>query len=154
MIEKGDSYMKKQGILNAELLCELTKLRHQDRLVICDAGFPVPKGANVVDVSLVAGIPTFMEVFKAICNEMIFEEYLIFDFMKLYNKEYYEELKRVFKNQKAFEISMEDFVEASKDAKLFVRTGELRPASNILLVSASGVRKMNQSFEVSFETVT
>ena len=120
--------MKKTGILNAELAGELTKLRHLDRLVICDAGFPIPKGAASV-------------------------EYMIFDFMKEYNTEYYEELQNILINQKSSEVSMEDFIEASKEAKLFIRTGELLPASNILLVSASGVEQACKAFDVSFDTV-
>lgn len=145
--------MKKTGILNAQLMYELTKLRHLDKLVICDAGFPIPKGAVVVDVSLTAGIPTFMQTLKAVLNELIFEEYIIFDFMKQYNEEYYEELQKIFTNQKSLEISMQDFVEASKEAKLFIRTGELKPASNILLVSATGVKEMNETLNISFQMV-
>ena len=33
-------------------------MRHMDKIVICDAGFPVPEGKTLVDVSLVAGLPT------------------------------------------------------------------------------------------------
>ena len=51
--------MKKKGILNAQLLGELAKLRHTDKLVICDAGYPIPKDGNVVDVSLTEGVPSF-----------------------------------------------------------------------------------------------
>lgn len=145
--------MKKTGVLNAELMYELTKLRHQDKLVICDAGFPIPKGATVVDVSLVAGIPTFLQTLRAVLNEMIVEEYLIFDFMEQYNREYYDELKQIFVHQKASQVSMPEFIEASREAKLFIRTGELKPASNILLVSATGVQEMNKLFDVRFEHV-
>lgn len=145
--------MKKSGILNAELLCELTKLRHQDKFVICDAGFPIPEGRRSIDVSLVAGIPTFMQVLKAVLNEMIVEEYLIFDFMKLYNEAYYNEIQHMFSNQKHEEVSMQEFIEASKEAKLFIRTGEFRPASNIMLTSATGVKEINETLDISFETV-
>lgn len=145
--------MKKNGILNAQLLGELTKLRHQDQLVICDIGFPIPKGSNVVDVSLVEGLPTFVQVLKAVLNEIIVEDYVIFDFMKQYNEEYYSFLKENLKNQTCSEVSMEAFVEASKAAKLFIRTGEPKPASNILLTSATGVRFMNEKLDVRFDTV-
>lgn len=70
--------MKKRGILNAQLMSELTKLRHTDKMVICDAGFPIPKDATVVDVSLIAGVPTLPQVLKAVLNEIIVEEYAIF----------------------------------------------------------------------------
>lgn len=145
--------MKKNGMLNAQLLGELTKLRHQDQLVICDIGFPIPKGSNVVDVSLVEGLPTFLQVLKAVLNEIIVEDYVIFDFMKQYNEEYYSFLKENLKNQTCSEVSMEAFVEASKAAKLFIRTGEPKPASNILLTSATGVRFMNEKLDVRFDTV-
>lgn len=145
--------MKKNGILNAALAGELTALRHQDKLVICDAGFPIPKGANVIDVSLTAGIPTFMQALKVVLNEMIVEECIIFDFMEQYNAGYYKEIKKIFVRQKFSEVSMQEFIEQSKEVKLFIRTGEMKPASNILLVSATGVREMNQVFDVCFETI-
>ncbi len=143
--------MKKTGILNADLEYEITKLRHQDKFVICDAGFPIPKGSTVVDVSLVAGIPSFMQTLKAVLNEIIVEEYMVFDFMKQYNSEYYDELQKMLINQKSSEMSMQEFIEVSKEAKLFIRTGELKPASNILLISATGVKEMNKTLDVSFD---
>jgi len=131
--------MKKSGILNPFLMEGLTSLGHLDSVLICDAGFPVSKNANVVDISLVAGIPNFMQVLRAVLNEIIVEEYVVFDFMEKYNKEYYSEVKRLFAKQKAVECSMDDFRVKAENAKLVIRTGELLPASNIILVSASGV---------------
>ena len=131
--------MKRSGILNAQLECELTKLRHLDKLVVCDAGFPIPMNANVVDVSLVAGIPNLLQTLSAILDEMIVQEYTVFSNMKEKNPEYYSIITKTFKAQKANEIPMAEFVENAKDVKLFVRTGELKPCSNIMLVSASGV---------------
>ena len=145
--------MKKSGLLNAELMGELTKLRHQDKFVICDIGFPIPKGAKVVDVSLVEGLPTFQQVLKAVLNEVIVEDYMIFDFMKEYNPEYYSFLKENLVNQTSSEVSMPEFVRASEAAKLFIRTGEPRPASNILLTSATGVRFMNEKLNIDFDSV-
>lgn len=145
--------MKKNGLLNANLMGELTALRHQDQFVICDIGFPIPKGANVVDVSLVEGLPTFPQVLKAVLNEVIVESYVIFDFMKEYNQEYYRFLKENLVHQISSEVSMEEFVRISAGAKLFIRTGEPKPASNILLVSATGVRSMNEKLDVHFDTV-
>ena len=116
--------MKKSGILNAGLLGELAKLRHTDKLVICDAGFPIPAGANTVDVSLVAGIPDFPQVLRAVLDEMIFESYVVFDNMREKNPEYYENLVKTFEKQESREVPFKEFVELSKEAKLFIRTGE------------------------------
>ncbi|MGD9559292.1 MAG: D-ribose pyranase [Oscillospiraceae bacterium] len=148
--------MKKGGMLNAKLLGALAELRHLDSVVICDAGFPVPKGANLIDISLVAYLPTFDQTLKAVLNELIFEKYIIFDFMKDYNPEAYAMVHEMMPAQECEEIPMvPDFLERCKEAKLFIRTGELRPCSNIMLVSASGVESACKPLDVSFElTIT
>lgn len=143
--------MKKSGILNPDLMGGLTSLSHLDSVVICDAGFPVPRNVKCVDISLVAGVPNFMQVLKAVLNEIIVEEYVVFDFMKKYNAKYYDELKTFFKKQKGVECSMDEFRERAKDAKLVIRTGELLPASNIILVSASGVDFVCKDLDIEFK---
>ena len=143
--------MKKTGILNAQLLCELTKLRHKDKLVICDAGFPIPAGANVVDISLVAGLPSFLQTLRAVVNELIFEEYTVFDVMAEKNPEYYGVLQSLFREQAHSEVPMSEFLLRAADAKLFIRTGELKPASNLLLVSASGTQPAVERYNVEME---
>lgn len=145
--------MKKQGILNAQLMGELTKIRHEDIIVICDIGFPIPKGSNVVDVSLVEGLPTFPQVLKAVLNEIIVESYTFFDIMKKYNEEYYQFLQDNLVNQAWAELSMPEFVARSQEAKLFIRTGEAKPASNIMLRSASGVAEASKQFDVHFPSI-
>lgn len=143
--------MKKQGILNANLIGELTKLRHTDKLVICDAGFPIPSDATYVDISLVAGVPTMLQVLKAILNEIIVEEYAVFDLMEKYNNPYYDEIAALLYVQKSSKLSMDAFYAKAENAKLFVRTGDLLPCSNILLVSASGVSMMCEPLNVTCE---
>jgi len=143
--------MKKNGILNAQLIGELTKLRHLDQLVICDIGFPIPEGKNWVDVSLVAGIPDFMQVLNAVVNELNVQGYTVFDDMKEYNTQIYNEVKALLKVQSSEEVPMDVFLEKAKKAKLFIRTGEARPCSNILLTSASGVQEDADFYEIHFQ---
>lgn len=144
--------MKKAGILNGELMGILTDLRHGDGLVICDQGFPIPKGCYTVDISLVSGIPTFKQVLKALLDEIRFAEYYIVDFMDEANPEYYnlvtEKLKKYDVKQK---LSMEEFVEKTKEAKVVIRTGEPLPASNIYLTSCSGDPWSVEEYEVTLE---
>lgn len=140
--------MKKNGILNAQLICELTKLRHMDKMVICDAGYPIPKDGNIVDISLVEGIPSFEQTLRAVVNELVVEEYVAFSAMKEKNEDCYRLIVNLFKNQKSSFVTMPEFQEIAKDAKLFIRTGELRPASNLLLVSASGTKPAVEKFSV------
>lgn len=141
--------MKKTGILNGKLAGALTDLRHTDKLVICDAGFPVPDESKIIDISLIAGIPSMLQVLKAVLNEIIFEEFILFDMLPEMNPMYNDEITKLLKRQRGFYVSMADFQEASKDARLYIRTGDLTPCANILLISASGVRDFCSEFDVS-----
>ena len=62
--------MLKKGILNPELNRRLSLLGHTDLTFIVDAGMPLPISDAVVDLSLVAGIPSFAEVFSAIVDKI------------------------------------------------------------------------------------
>lgn len=142
--------MKKTGILNGQLEGILTDLRHGDGLVICDQGFPIPRECVTIDISLVSGIPTWYQVLKAVLDEMRFCEYYIVDFMKEANPGYYQTVVENMKNYDVKkEISMEDFVKKTKEAKLVIRTGEPLPASNIYLTSCSGDEWSVREYEVT-----
>lgn len=141
--------MKRNGILNADLLREITAARHLDSFVICDIGFPVPKDATLIDISLIQGIPSVRQVLSAILNEIVVEEITLMDRIGELNAELDMDLIALFNEQKINYLSFPDFREKAKDAKFFVRTGEASPCSNIHLVSASGVQVRVDQLDVA-----
>lgn len=147
--------MKKTGILNAELIYHLSLMRHTDKIMICDAGFPVPEGKTLVDVSLVAGLPTVEQVFKAVCNDLLIESITVAEGFKKIHTQLAAEIVNKFQNQEINEVqSPQMFVLAyEKDVKLFIRTGDVKPCGNMLLSSASGVPRVFDSLNVCFENV-
>ena len=58
--------MIKNTVINAELGYALATARHKDAIVICDANMPIPDGCNVIDVSLIRGVPTLEQTMCAI----------------------------------------------------------------------------------------
>jgi len=58
--------MLKIGILNPQILSLLARVRHTNLLVIADRGFPFWPQIETVDISLVDGIPTVLDVIAAI----------------------------------------------------------------------------------------
>lgn len=58
--------MLKAGILNPQINSLLSRVRHTNRLVIADAGFPNWPELEIVDVSIVAGLPTVLDLLQAI----------------------------------------------------------------------------------------
>ena len=58
--------MLKSGILNPALLELLARSRHTNTLVIADRGFPFWPEVETVDLSLVDGVPTVLQVLDAL----------------------------------------------------------------------------------------
>jgi D-ribose pyranase len=62
----GSPRMIIQGILNPSINSLLSRVRHTNSLVIADRGFPYWSMIETVDISLVDGIPTVLQVLDAI----------------------------------------------------------------------------------------
>ena len=58
--------MLKTGILNPQINSLLSRVRHTNTLVIADRGFPFWPMIETVDISLVDGIPSVLDVLRAI----------------------------------------------------------------------------------------
>ncbi|MFD1343766.1 D-ribose pyranase [Litorisediminicola beolgyonensis] len=121
--------MKKNGILNAELSRIVAALGHGDRVVIADAGLPVPPGVTCVDLAVRLGVPGFWDVLDAVLSEMVVEQAVIAE-------EASEEVRAQFAER--LEVEADSHValkEMSQGAICIVRTGEAVPYTNVVLVS-------------------
>ena len=70
----GGLKMKKNGILNPQLNRVISEMGHRDMLIIADAGLPVPKEVERIDLALKCGTPSFAEVLPAVLFELQIEE--------------------------------------------------------------------------------
>ena len=119
----------------------ITALGHCDKFVICDIGLPIPKGAEKIDLALIRGIPSFMQVLKVVLNEVVVEEAVLMDEIKTYNQNLDQSIHKIVTRQRIGYKRFEDFLIACEKAKFFIRTGEAAACSNIILTSASGVEE-------------
>ncbi len=58
--------MPKKGLLNPHVLSLFARVRHTNALVIPDRGFPSWPMIETVDLSLVDGVPTVLQVLAAL----------------------------------------------------------------------------------------
>ena len=140
--------MKKKGILNRQLAGLVAGLGHTDCVMICDAGFPIPKGIEYVDLAMCEGIPSFIDCLNLLLSEAVFDEITIAQEMKEHNPETFAYIMNLFKAHKRNVIPQTEFLPMAENAKFIIRTGELKPYSNIYLYSASGVEKFNRDFVI------
>src|SRR5437870_11930833 len=69
--------MLKTGILNPQINSLLSRVRHTNMLVIADRAFPFWPMIETVDIALVDGIPTVLQVFQAIHPNFVIGEVIM-----------------------------------------------------------------------------
>jgi len=129
--------MKRNGVLNSELSRIIASMGHTDKLVICDAGLPIPKHSDVVDLALTKNIPRFIETLKVVLEELKIEEAIVTNELVKGNLKLYKDVNKMLNGARIKKVSHEKFKEITRNGGnvTFVRTGEATPYANIILIS-------------------
>ncbi|MCY9188099.1 D-ribose pyranase [Bacillus mojavensis] len=125
--------MKKHGILNSHLAKLLADLGHTDKIVIADAGLPVPDSVLKIDLSLKPGFPAFRDVAAVLADEMVVEKVIVASEIKVSNPENASFIETLFSEEAVDCLPHEEFKELTKEAKAVIRTGEFTPYANCIL---------------------
>lgn len=127
--------MKKDGLLNPQILSAIAAMGHTEYLVIADAGLPVPSGIPVIDISLIRGIPDFGAVLRSVIDEMVVESFIVAEEMADKSQDTYGTVIEALAQVPSRRIAHEEFKEMTAKAKAVIRTGETTPYANIILVA-------------------
>ncbi|HEY8530627.1 MAG TPA: D-ribose pyranase, partial [Limnochorda sp.] len=77
--------MRRQGILHPQISRIISEMGHTDGLAIADAGLPIPKGVERVDLAFLPGQPPFLAVLDGILAELSIEGALLAEEIKQAN---------------------------------------------------------------------
>jgi len=127
--------MKKSGILNPDLIQAIAAMGHTDRLVIADAGLPIPVEVARIDLALVAGVPGFVQTLEAVLSELKVERATVASEMRSRNPAVHEAVQRLLSGTPIDQVTHERFKELLPEVRVVVRTGEVTPYANIILQS-------------------
>ncbi len=127
--------MLKKGILHPQLSRVLAELRHMDMLVIGDAGLPIPKGVERIDLGWKEGSPGYMEVLQEMINQLVVEKAIFANEAKEVSPEFHKgALQALPKEVEVDYVDHAKLKEISKKAKAIILTGEFTPYTNVILV--------------------
>ena len=126
--------MKKDRLLNPRLLEAVATTGHTDTLVIGDCGLPLPKGVEVIDLSITAGLPRFMDVLKAINTEFVVESAVVASEIEEKNMSVWCEIQDEMQGKPIRFVPHEELKHMSQSARYIIRTGETSPYANIVLI--------------------
>lgn len=128
--------MLKTGLLNPHVLSLLARVRHTNALVIADRGFPSWPGLETVDLSLVDGVPTVLQVVAALRpNFVVAEACMAQEFRRVNDAA----TRRAFAAAlRGVPVTYEPHVEFKRrvpGAIGLIRTGDTVQYANLILVS-------------------
>ena len=129
--------MRKSGILNAKLMEIITSMGHTDKLVICDAGLPIPREAEKIDLALVENIPRFTDTLEAILEELKVDKAILAEEMEKENPAIYQNVISLLSEiaiEKISHENLKNYYNSSSNIT-FVRTGEVSSYANIILIA-------------------
>ena len=127
--------MKQTGILNPAICRVIAALGHTDMLTICDAGLPIPLGVERIDLTVVEGIPAFLDVLRAVADEFPTEKLILAQETHQVSPRMWDEIRKVFPDLPAEFYPHPTFKEFVARSKAVIRTAEFTSYSNIILVA-------------------
>ena len=125
-----------QGLLNPHVLSLLARVRHTNALVIADRGFPFWPTVETVDISLVDGVPTVLQVLAAVRrNFAVVEAYMAEEFLQVNPPAVRKAFATGLKGAKVVHESHMVFKKRVPGAIGLIRTGDTVPYANMVLIS-------------------
>lgn len=125
-----------EGILNPDLQHLLCRIRHTNALVIADAAFPFWPEIETVDLALVRGVPTIVQVLDAILPNFKAGAVHMAEEFRANNKE--ETQERFRTACRGVPMNFEPHIEFKKrvpHAIGLIRTGDTTAYGNLILIS-------------------
>jgi D-ribose pyranase len=132
----GRGRMLVQGILNPNVLSLLARVRHTNALVISDRGFPFWPMIETVDLSLVEGVPTVLQVLAAVRkNFVVAEAYMAEEFLQVNSPATRKAFATGLKGAKLIREPHVEFKKRVPGAIGLIRTGDTVQYANVILIS-------------------
>jgi D-ribose pyranase len=127
--------MKKTGILNRDVSALVAAMGHYDRLLISDAGFPIPKGVPCIDLSQRPTVPTVLEIAELLAIELEVEQFYFANEALRIRPDRSAEVSEIFPKAKGIAVPHEEFKKLAAEARGVIRTGDFTSYANVILVS-------------------
>ncbi len=133
--------MKEVGIVNRELARVLSEQGHGDLLMVVDAGFAIPKGADVVDISLSENCPMVIDTLQELKKFFSVEKLIFANDTQSVSPSLFNHIRQLFGEEMPVEmVTHPQIKEMSHKVKAVIRTGDFTAYANVILVSGAGPR--------------
>jgi D-ribose pyranase len=126
-----------QGLINPHVLSLVSRVRHTNTLVIADAAFPFWPQIETVDLSLIKGVPTIIQVLDGLLPNWVCGEIFMAEEFNAHNTPRHQAaFKQAFRGIKVTYEPHVQFKKRVPHAIGLIRTGDPTMYGNMVLVSA------------------
>lgn len=133
--------MKEVGVINRKVAAAISKQGHGDLLMVTDAGFAIPSGVEVIDLSLKENKPMVVEVLAILNKYFSVEKMILANQTKETSPTLFANISRSFGEGVPVEtVDHSKIKEISNTVKTVIRTGDFTAYGNVILVSGAGDR--------------
>jgi D-ribose pyranase len=133
--------MKETGAINRGVEGALSRQGHGDLLMVTDAGFAIPAGIEVIDISLDENKPMVVEVLAMLKKHFSVEKMIMSRETSEISPTLFSNISNAFGEGIPVEIVEHSRLkEISKTVKTVIRTGDFTAYGNVILVSGAGKR--------------
>jgi D-ribose pyranase len=133
--------MKEVGIINREIARAISEQGHHDLLMIVDAGFAIPKGIEVIDLSLSENTPMVLEVLAELNKFFSVEKLILAQQTKDTSPSLFNGISKAWGDNVDVEIiDHSELKQLANTVKTVIRTGDFTAFGNVILVSGAGDR--------------
>ncbi|MBC7462785.1 MAG: D-ribose pyranase [Actinobacteria bacterium] len=131
--------MKYTGILNRDISAMVARTGHFDRIVVCDAGLPIPAGVPCIDLSIGPNVPKVTEVLKMLTLELPIEQFWFANEIQPSWEARSKELLAIMPTAESIPLSHAEFKKLALGAVGFIRTGDYLSWGNVMVASGVAV---------------
>jgi len=129
--------MKYTGILNRDISAMVARTGHFDRIVISDAGFPIPAGVPCIDLTMGPNLPKVPDVLKMLTLELPIEQFWFAEEIQPSKEARAAELSAIMPKAECIPLAHAEFKKLAYGAVGVIRTGDFHAYGNVMV--ASGV---------------
>ena len=119
--------------INPALSRVISETGHTDRIVVTDAGLPIPSDAERIDLAYRPGAPAFLDVLDTVLAELVVEGATMSAEVAEASPHVLEALRERLPGIEITLLPHVDFKKQTHAARAFVRSGEFTPYANVIL---------------------
>jgi len=126
---------RNHGTLNAQLARVISELGHTDQIVVTDAGLPIPRGVERVDLAVRENLPRFLDLLDVVLDELAIEGAVLAGEIRQASPDMLEQIlaRLEARGVRPTFVAHTEFKAATANARAAVRSGEFTPFANVLL---------------------